>query len=174
MKLFPYTPYQDGCQLCTGSSSIFHCVQSCLWYAGTVCYNNWAEFIPPLDSSCLHCSFLPHLLCSFKEINTAMTQSSAPLLQALCMQSCRDLRAGQTSPNAGKALSACVAQVVSVQQRYPARELKFQENSLSETKSMYKSSSNINLSQAKLFFKHLPTFTLLQSFLSSWCEFFPQ
>lgn len=51
-----------------------------------------------------------------------------------------------------------LVRVMSVQQRYPARELKFQDNSLSETKSMYKSSSNINLSQAKLFSSIFPVF----------------
>lgn len=144
---FHVLPDQDGCQLLYW---LQHHFPLCSILSLT-CRHSVLEWLSLIHPSPWFPLSLLQLSASFpmfiqRKKNTAMSQSTAFLLQGLCMQSCRDLRAGQTSPNAWKALSACVVQVVSVQQRYPARELKFEDNSLSETKSMYKSSSNIHLS----------------------------
>lgn len=141
-----------GASSCTGSSSIFHCAQFCLWYTNTVCWNQWLSLIHPTLIPPGFTAALCLISCVHSEKCRAQT-----LLQG-CACRAAGSEAGHTTPNAQKTFSACVVQVVSVQQRYPARELKFQGNSLSETKNMYKSSSNITLNQAKHFFKHLSSF----------------
>lgn len=146
---FHTLPDQDGCQL-------LHWLQQhfplCSVLSLKQAQNEWLSLIHPTLIPPGFTAALCLISCVHSEKYRAQT-----LLQG-CACRAAGSEAGHTTPNAQKTFSACVVQVVSVQQRYPARELKFQGNSPSETKNMYKSSSNITLNQAKHFFKHLSSF----------------